>query len=602
MYRDLMCGKISSTNEGKKVKLAGWVSRRRDHGQLIFIDLRDKSGIMQIVFNPETSQETHEKAKNLRSEWVISVTGTVNRRIEGAENKEISTGDYEMTVESMDVLSKSKTPPFEISDNKEVSEEVRLKYRFLDLRRESMQNKLNLRHKVTRFIWDDLSSKGFTHIETPILIKSTPEGARDYVVPSRVNNGSFYALPQSPQQMKQMLMVSGCDRYFQIAWCFRDEDLRADRQPEHTQLDLEMSFVHQNDVIDVVESLYIDLIKNIDKAIKVDSSFEKLTYSEAMDRFGTDKPDMRFGMELSNFTNIAQSIESNVISNSLKSGGILKGFVAKNLSKYGRRDFDRLTEKVKEQGAGGLIYISIPEDFDGEITLDKTSGPLNKFYSEKNFQDIRSLTSAEKGDVIFMIIGDEKIVNNSLSYLRNYIAKENGLIDDNIMKFLWVTDFPLFEKDDDNKWQPAHHVFSSPKHEDIKFLDTDPGKVNADLFDLVCNGVELGSGSIRIHDRHLQEKVFDVIGYSSSEVSNLFGHLLDSFEFGVPPHGGMGLGLDRLVAMLAKEDSIREVIAFPKTQTASDLLFGSPDIITDEQLNELSIEIIEEEEKSKKWM
>lgn len=595
-----MCGKISSTNEGKKVKLAGWVSRRRDHGQLIFIDLRDKSGIMQIVFNPETSQETHEKAKNLRSEWVISVTGTVNRRIEGAENNEISTGDYEMIVESMDVLSKSKTPPFEISDNKEVSEEIRLKYRFLDLRRESMQNKLNLRHKVTRFIWDDLSSKGFTHIETPILIKSTPEGARDYVVPSRVNNGSFYALPQSPQQMKQMLMVSGCDRYFQIARCFRDEDLRADRQPEHTQLDLEMSFVHQNDVIDVVETLYIDLIKNIDKAIKVDSSFEKLTYSEAMDRFGTDKPDMRFGMELSNFTNIAQSIESNVISNSLKSGGILKGFVAKNLSKYGRRDFDRLTEKVKEQGAGGLIYISIPEDFDGEISLDKTSGPLNKFYSEKNFQDIRNLTSAEKGDVIFMIIGDEKIVNNSLSFLRNYIAKENRLIDDNIMKFLWVTDFPLFEKDDENKWQPAHHVFSSPKLEDIKFLDTDPGKVNADLFDLVCNGVELGSGSIRIHDRHLQEKVFDVIGYSSSEVSNLFGHLLDSFEFGVPPHGGMGLGLDRLVAMLAKEDSIREVIAFPKTQTASDLLFGSPDLITDEQLNELSIEIIEEEEKSKK--
>ena len=600
MYRDIMCGKISSTNEGKKVKLAGWVSRRRDHGQLIFIDLRDKSGIMQIVFNPETSQETHEKAKNLRSEWVISVTGTVNRRIEGAENKEISTGDYEMSVDSMDVLSKSKTPPFEISDNKEVSEEIRLKYRFLDLRRESMQNKLNLRHKVTSFIWDDLSSKGFTHIETPILIKSTPEGARDYVVPSRVNNGSFYALPQSPQQMKQMLMVSGCDRYFQIARCFRDEDLRADRQPEHTQLDLEMSFVHQNDVIDVVESLYIDLIKNIDKTIKVDSSFEKLTYSAAMDRFGTDKPDMRFGMELSNFTSIAQSIESNVISNSLKSGGILKGLVAKNLSKYGRRDFDRLTDKVKEQGAGGLIYISIPEDIDGEITLDKTSGPLNKFYSEKNFQDIRNLTSAEKGDVIFMIIGDEKIVNNSLSFLRNYIAKENGLIDDNIMKFLWVTDFPLFEKDDENKWQPAHHVFSSPKHEDIKFLDTDPGKVNADLFDLVCNGVELGSGSIRIHDRHLQEKVFDVIGYSSSEVSNLFGHLLDSFEFGVPPHGGMGLGLDRLVAMLAKEDSIREVIAFPKTQTASDLLFGSPDMITDEQLSELSIEIIEEEEKSKK--
>ena len=600
MYRDLMCGKISSKNEGKKIKLAGWVSRRRDHGQLTFIDLRDKSGIMQIVFNPEISQETHEKAKNLRNEWVITVTGVVSRRIEGAENSDISTGDYEMIVESMDVLSKSKTPPFEISDNKEVSEEIRLKYRFLDLRRESMQKKLSLRHKVTQFIWDDLSHKGFTHIETPILIKSTPEGARDYVVPSRVNNGSFYALPQSPQQMKQMLMVSGCDRYFQIARCFRDEDLRADRQPEHTQLDLEMSFVHQNDVTDMVESLYINLIKSIDKDIKLDSPFEKLTYSEAMDRFGTDKPDLRFGMELKNLTDIAQSIESNVIASSLESKGILKGFVAKKSSNFGRKDFDRLTEKVKEQGAGGLIYISIPDDVDGEITLDKTSGPLNKFYTEQNFQEIKNITLAEKGDVIFMIIGDPKIVNNSLSFLRNYIAQEKGLLDNKIMKFAWITDFPLFEKDDEDRWQPAHHVFSSPKHEDIKFLDSDPGKVNADLFDLVCNGVELGSGSIRIHDRNLQEKVFDVIGYTSSEVSNLFGHLLDSFEYGVPPHGGMGLGLDRLVAMLAKEDSIREVIAFPKTQTASDLLFGSPDIITDEQLNELSIEIIEEEEKSKK--
>ncbi len=596
MYRDIMCGEISSLNEEQKINLAGWVSKRRDHGQLIFIDLRDKSGIMQIVFNPEISEKTHANAKELRSEWVISVSGTVKKRLEGAENSEISTGSYELIVDSMRILSASKTPPFEISDSNEVSEEIRLKYRFLDLRRRSMQKKISLRHEVTKFIWENLSQKGFTHIETPILIKSTPEGARDYVVPSRIKNGSFYALPQSPQQMKQMLMVSGCDRYFQIARCFRDEDLRADRQPEHTQLDLEMSFVHQEDVMQAVESLYISIIDNVDKDIVVDSIFEKISYSDSMKRFGTDKPDLRFGMELKNLTDIAKNIKSNVISNSLSAGGIIKGFVVKDASSYGRRDFDRLTDMVKKQGAGGLIYISIPNQIEGSIKLEQTTGPLNKFYSEENFDSILNKTGAESGDVICMIIGEEKIVNSSLSFLRNYIAKEKKMLDKNIMKFVWVTDFPLFEKDEDNKWQAAHHVFSSPKTEDLKYLETDPGKVKADLFDLVCNGVELGSGSIRIHDRTLQEKVFDVIGYSAQDVSSLFGHLLDAFEYGVPPHGGMGLGLDRLVAMLSKEESIREVIAFPKTQTASDLLFGSPDLISKDQLNELSINVIKEEE------
>jgi len=596
MYRDIMCGEISSSNEEQKINLAGWVSKRRDHGQLIFIDLRDKSGIMQIVFNPEISEKTHANAKELRSEWVISVSGTVKKRLEGAENSEISTGSYELIVDSMNILSSSKTPPFEVSDSNEVSEEIRLKYRFLDLRRRSMQKKISLRHEVTKFIWENLSQKGFTHIETPILIKSTPEGARDYVVPSRIKNGSFYALPQSPQQMKQMLMVSGCDRYFQIARCFRDEDLRADRQPEHTQLDLEMSFVHQEDVMQAVESLYISIIDNVDKDIVVDSIFEKISYSDSMERFGTDKPDLRFGMELKNLTDIAKNIKSNVISNSLSAGGIIKGFVVKDASSYGRRDFDRLTDMVKKQGAGGLIYISIPNQIEGSIKLEQATGPLNKFYSEENFDSILNKTGAESGDVIFMIIGEEKIVNTSLSFLRNYIAKEKKMLDKNIMKFVWVTDFPLFEKDDDNKWQAAHHVFSSPKTEDLKYLETDPGKVKADLFDLVCNGVELGSGSIRIHDRKLQEKVFDVIGYSAQDVSSLFGHLLDAFEYGVPPHGGMGLGLDRLVAMLSKEESIREVIAFPKTQTASDLLFGSPDLISKDQLNELSINVIKEEE------
>ena len=459
-----------------------------------------------------------------------------------------------------------------------------------------MQKKMSLRHKVTKFIWENLSLKGFTHIETPILIKSTPEGARDYVVPSRIKNGSFYALPQSPQQMKQMLMVSGCDRYFQIARCFRDEDLRSDRQPEHTQLDLEMSFVHQEDVMEAVESLYIDLIKDVDNKIVVDSVFEKISYAESIDRFGTDKPDLRFEMELKNLTNIAKNINSNVITNSLANGGVLKGFVAKNSNGYGRRDFDRLTEIVKTQGAGGLIYISLAENIDGPINLEDSSGPLNKFYTQENLNDILLKTNAKSGDVIFMIIGEDKIVNASLSFLRNHIAEEKNLIDKNIMKFVWITDFPLFEKDAENNWQAAHHVFSSPKSDDIEYLEKDPGKVKADLFDLVCNGVELGSGSIRIHERRLQEKVFDVIGYSKEEVNSLFGHLLDAFEYGVPPHGGMGLGLDRLVAMLSREESIREVIAFPKTQTASDLLFGSPDFISTDQLEELSINIIEEEE------
>ena len=596
MYRDLMCGKVSLPNLDKKVKLAGWVSKRRDHGQLIFIDLRDKSGIMQIVFNPEVSQETHIKAKELRSEWVISVEGYVKKRLDGAENIEIPTGDLELIVESIEILSKSKTPPFEITDSNEISEEIRLKYRYLDLRRNSMQKKIKLRHEVTQFMWNYLSKKDFTHIETPILIKSTPEGARDYVVPSRIKNGAFYALPQSPQQMKQILMVSGFDKYFQIARCFRDEDLRADRQPEHTQLDLEMSFVHQNDVMELVEGLYISLIKNLNKKISIEDSFVRLTYDEAMEKFGSDKPDLRFDIELVELSEVAKNIDSNVIQNLLKSNSILKGVVAKGWHKLGRRDFDRLTDLVKKQGAGGLIYINIPVGLESKIKLEDTSGPLNKFYTQENLDQIITKTGANSGDVIFMIIGDKKIVNTSLSFLRSHIAKEKNLIDQNHMKFAWITDFPLFDKDENGSWQPAHHVFSSPHEEDTNLLNDDPGKVRANLFDLVCNGVELGSGSIRIHDRQLQEKVFDIIGYSADEVNNLFGHLLDAFEYGVPPHGGMGLGLDRLVAMLSNEDSIREVIAFPKTQSASDLLFGSPDFISEEQLSELSIEVNENNE------
>ena len=597
MYRDLMCGEVSSSVLEKKIKLAGWVSKRRDHGQLIFIDLRDKSGIMQIVFNPEISAESHSYAKNLRSEWVIAVEGTIVRRLDGSENKEIPTGDLELVVDKIEILSTSKTPPFEIDDDSVVSEEIRLKYRYLDLRRNSMQRKIKLRHKVTHLIWNYLTEENFTHIETPILIKSTPEGARDYVVPSRIKHGGFYALPQSPQQMKQILMVSGFDRYFQIARCFRDEDLRADRQPEHTQLDLEMSFVDQDDVMKLVENLYIRLINSVDSNIKIDRKFEVIRYDDAMNRFGTDKPDLRYSLEMKDLSELAVRINSNVIQNSLKSGSILKGLVAQNWHNLGRKEFDRLTEMVKKQGAGGLIYISIPENIQNDIPkLDETSGPLNKFFTQENLDEIISITHAKPGDVIFMIIGQKDVVNTSLSHLRTYIAQEQNLIDSKEMKFVWITDFPLFDKDDDGSWQPAHHVFSSPHLEDYDLLDSEPGKVRANLFDLVCNGVELGSGSIRIHDRKLQEKVFDIIGYSKNEVNNLFGHLLDAFEYGVPPHGGMGLGLDRLVAMLCNEESIREVIAFPKTQSASDLLFGSPDFITKEQLENLNILVMEQEE------
>ena len=587
-----MCGKPSLTNLGDKVKLAGWVSKRRDHGQLIFIDLRDKSGITQVVFNPTISKETYKKAKSLRSEWVISVEGDVLRRIEGAENEGLGTGSIELVAEKIEILSKSLTPPFEIDDTNSISEEIRLKYRFLDLRRNHMQSNLKIRHDVTNKIWNHLTEKGFVHIETPILIKSTPEGARDYVVPSRIKNGAFYALPQSPQQMKQILMVSGCDKYFQIARCFRDEDLRADRQPEHTQLDLEMSFVHQQDVMSTVEQLYLDIIKEIKPEVKINIPFEILTYDESMDKYGTDKPDLRFEMPLFDLSKIAQNIESNVVQNSLKKGGIFKGLLVKDWSNLGRKDFDRLTELVKSQGAGGLIYISISKDANiNTLKLEDTNGPLNKFFTLDNIRDMIKLSNASPGDVILMIIGEEKITNSSMSFLRNHIAKEKKLYNDKEMKFAWIVDFPLFEKDDNGSWQPAHHVFSSPHEEDIVFLNDDPGKVRANLFDLVCNGVELGSGSIRIHERALQEKVFDIIGYSKNNVEDLFGHLLTAFDYGVPPHGGMGLGLDRLVAMLCNEESIREVIAFPKTQTASDLFFGAPDYISEEQLKELNIKV-----------
>tara|TARA_B100001971_G_scaffold99335_1_gene91681 strand:- start:3197 stop:4585 length:1389 start_codon:yes stop_codon:yes gene_type:complete len=458
-----------------------------------------------------------------------------------------------------------------------------------------MQDLLRLRHRVTHMMWDFLTEKNFIQVETPILLKSTPEGARDYVVPSRIHPGNFYALPQSPQQLKQLLMVSGIERYFQIARCFRDEDLRADRQPEHTQLDFEMSFVHQNDVMDIVEDLYTKIVNEIVPHGTISTPFAKLTYAEAIERFGTDKPDLRFGMELTTITQIASRSGARVFEATESSGGVVRGFVASGCSSYGRRQTDGLTDFAKSSGAQGLVFIALDENAESIEVLEEhhIRSPLKKFLSVDAVKDIAIKMKAAPGDLLLIVAGTEKLVNTVLSNLRNELARQLQLIDPTHFAFTWVYDFPLFEWDEDlHKYQPAHHVFSSPKQEHLKYIETDPGKVLADLFDLVCNGMEMGSGSIRIHDRDVQEQVFSVIGYSTAEITERFGQLLTAFTYGAPPHGGMGLGLDRFVATLAGESAIREVIAFPKTQTATDPLFQAPSTIENEQLAELHLRVV----------
>jgi aspartyl-tRNA synthetase len=601
LHKDTDCGqpRRADADASKQITVAGWVHRRRDHGNLIFIDLRDRTGVVQVVFNPEVSTDAHHLAESLRSEWVVKVTGKVARRIEGAENPNLATGEVELIASELTVLNQSLTPPFEVDEHINVSEDMRLQYRYIDLRRQKMQKLLKLRHNVTRIMWDELTEKGFTQVETPILIKSTPEGARDYVVPSRVHPGEFYALPQSPQQLKQILMVSGIERYFQIARCFRDEDLRADRQPEHTQLDLEMSFVHQQDVTDVVEHLYRRILREVRPESKVPSPFPRLSYEEAMSRFGTDKPDLRLGMELATLTEIAARSEARVFQSIAADGGSIRGIAVPGCSGYGRRQTDELIDIAKRHGAKGLVFIAIDEAAESIETLteEQARGPLNKFMSVDIIRDIARETGAKPGDLILMVAGAEKMVNRVLSELRLEMGRRLKLADPNEFSLLWVTDFPLFEWDEDAKhWTPAHHVFSAPKAEHIDMLESDPGAVHADLFDLVCNGWELGSGSIRIHNPELQRRIFGVIGYSEEQVAGRFGHLLRAFQYGAPPHGGMGLGLDRLVALIAGESSIREVIAFPKTQSASDPMFEAPSRISDEQLTELHIAVITDDE------
>ena len=592
MYKDVNNGELRKGDVGKSITVAGWVSRRRDHGNLIFIDLRDRSGLLQVVFNPKISSSAHKNAQMLRGEWVIQVSGDVVQRIQGSENPDLPTGDIELSADKLVVISRSKTPPFEVDDDLNIDDLTRLKYRFIDLRRPKMQALLKLRHDVTRTIWNYLSNQGFIQVETPILIKSTPEGARDYLVPSRLHKGQFYALPQSPQQLKQMLMVSGVERYFQIAHCFRDEDLRADRQPEHTQLDLEMSFVHQEDVMNLVEALFSTIVKEVRPTNSLSEPFIRISYDEAMERFGTDKPDVRFGLELNSITDIVSNLGINVFNKTLESGGTIRSLVLPGCGYFVRKQTDELIELAKSNGGKGLVFISIDNEINSieKLSYENYRSPIKKLLSVEAVKSISNVTNAKPGDLIVIVADDYKVANNVLSNLRTEMGKRLKLYDTSEFSFVWVDNFPLFEWDDkESAWSAMHHVFSAPKQEDLEYLETDPGKVRAELYDLVCNGHEIGSGSIRIHDRRTQTRVFNVIGYTKKDIDERFRHLLDAFDYGAPPHGGMGLGLDRLIMILGGEDNIREVIAFPKTQAASDPLFDAPSFLGKSQIDELGI-------------
>ncbi len=597
MLKEISCGELRSENSGELIILAGWVHRRRDHGSLIFIDLRDRDGLVQIVFNPEVADEAHSLAETLRNEWVVQVKGQVERRPEGTINPELPTGEVEIHVNELTIFNESLTPPFYVNEENEVDENIRLKYRYLDLRRVGMKEALITRHKVVKYIRDFLDEKGFLEIETPILIKSTPEGARDHIVPSRLYPGNFYALPQSPQQLKQLLMVGGIEKYFQIARCFRDEDSRADRQPEFTQLDLEMSFVEQEDILELTEELVTGMVEKLFPDKDIIRPFPRLTYEEAMRDYGSDRPDIRYGLKMYDLGKVAGSTEFQVFHNVLRDGGIIKGFAVPNCSNYTRRQIDDLTDFVRNRGASGLIAIGINgigDDLHG-LKIENVNSNISRFLNPSHVKEIACKTGAGNGDLILIIAGDSKVTNQALSALRHEIAQKIGLADPLTMGFAFVTDFPLFDwNDEEKKWDASHHAFCMPKEGYSKYLETEPGSVIAQSYDLVCNGLEMASGSIRVHDRYLQEKIFEVLGYSKHQVAERFAQILDSFEYGAPPHGGIAPGIDRLVMVLLGRDSIRDVIAFPKTQSQMDPLFGAPSRVEDSQLRELSIELVED--------
>jgi aspartyl-tRNA synthetase len=594
------CGELKKEHIGQTVNLAGWVDRRRDHGGLIFIDLRDREGIVQIAFNPEISESCHKVANRMRSEFVVRVSGEVAKRPPGTENLKLPTGEVEVTAHDVEILNPSRTPPFYINEDVEVEENLRLRYRYLDLRRAGMRDNLMLRHQAVKFIRDFLDAEGFIEIETPILIKSTPEGARDYLVPSRVHAGKFYALPQSPQQLKQLLMVAGMEKYYQIARCFRDEDTRADRQPEFTQLDLEMSFVEDEDILNLLERLFITLVKTIKPDMKITEPFPRFSYTDVMDRYGTDKPDLRFGIELKDLSDIAAQSSFGIFTSAITNGGKVKGIRAPGCAAYSRKQLDDLNRLARDCGAGGLITIALGDAEGGslnEMTHDMIHSVAAKFLTLEQVKKMAERMEATIGDLLLVVAGDASTVNVSLGALRQEMGQRLKLADTDRFAFAYIKNFPLLRKNKETGyWESEHHPFTRPWTEDETFLDTSPEKARGKHYDMICNGFEIGGGSLRIHTAELQRKVFRLLGYTDDEIEERFGHMLEAFEYGAPPHGGIALGIDRVVMLLAGKETIREVIAFPKTQSAIDLTFNAPAPVTEEQLAELHILLREEEE------
>ena len=590
LKRTHRCGELSAADIGKTVTIMGWVQKNRNKGGLVFTDVRDRSGIIQVVCEEgKTDPALIEKAARLRSEYVVAVVGTVEKR-SGAVNENLKTGEIEVIPEELRILSESETPPFPIEENSKTKEEVRLKYRYLDLRRPDLQKNLLMRSQVATLTRQFLAEEGFLEIETPVLIGSTPEGARDYLVPSRIHQGSFYALPQSPQIFKQLLMCSGCDRYFQLAKCFRDEDLRADRQPEFTQIDMELSFVDVDDVIDVNERLLAYLFEKV-LGVTVSLPIPRMTWQEAMDRFGSDKPDIRFGMELTNVTDVVRDCELAVFKGAIENGGTVRGINAKGQGGMPRKKIDKLVSFVKDYGAKGLAYIAIQED--GTV---KSS--FAKFMKEEEMSALIEAMGGEAGDLLLFAADKNKVVWDSLGALRLELARQMELLDKNEYKFLWITEFPLLEwSEEQNRFTAMHHPFTMPMEEDLAYIDSDPGRVRAKAYDIVLNGNEIGGGSVRIFNPEIQSKMFEVLGFTEEQAQAQFGFLLTAFKYGVPPHAGLAYGLDRLVMLMAKEDSIRDVIAFPKVKDASDLMTEAPARVPKEQLDELGIAVVAEEEE-----
>ena len=587
MFRTHTCGELRREHHGQSITLAGWVHRRRDHGPLIFIDLRDRYGITQVVCDAADDQAIHAIASDVRSEYVLQITGTVRQRPSEAINSEIATGEIELVATNMVVLNAAKQTPLLINRDGNEEEPLRLKYRYLDLRRPRMQRNLYLRHRFVKFIRDFLDNENFVEIETPILTKSTPEGARDYLVPSRVHEGEFFALPQSPQQMKQLLMVAGYDRYFQIARCFRDEDLRADRQPEFTQLDMEMSFVDMDDVLDVVERLFTQMVPAVipHKRLK-HTPFLRMSYDDALERYGSDKPDLRYGMELVNLSTVVANSAFQVLSGAVANGGQVKGICVPGVSTYSRKQIDEVIDIARQNGAKGLLWAALPTD-GGEVRSS-----FAKQVSAEELQSILTTMGAQTGDTVFIVADSAKVVAAVLDKLRREFAQRLNMVDPDVLAFAWIIDFPLVEWNaDEKRWDAAHHPFTAPLDRDVPLMDSDPARVRAKAYDLVLNGYEVASGSIRIHQRDVQQKLFDLLGISREVSLAQFGHMLEAFEFGAPPHGGIAPGIDRIAMILANEETIREVVAFPKTQQAQDLMMGAPSPVDERQLRDLHIKL-----------